>query len=157
MSDFGEEEYKEVTVLAIHMMNIDEIFFEQNRAIEWKKYRFLLTECMEILQGTSGLLDIVMSNNSVYAIYNVWAEKQCVEHAVASIKSLFEKRAVSGGVDEWTLVYGIGIAVGIAIRIQLNGGCGWRSQIWLGNVLKRAENMAQMSICDGRKQMFQTQ
>lgn len=154
MGDFGEEEYREVIVLAIHMWNLDEMFFELNGAIEKDKYRFLLADCMEILQGTSGLLDIVMSNNSVYAIYNVRAEIQCVRHAAASVNRLFEKETASGRVDECTLVYGVGIALGIAIQLQINEVNGKKARIWLGNVLKRAEDMAQRSICDGRRQIF---
>ena len=154
LGDFSEEEYREVIVVAIHMMNLDEMFFERNGAIEKEKYRFLLADCMDILQGTSGLLDIVMSNNSVYAIYNVRAERHCVQHAAASVNRLFEKTVTFGGEDRCPLVYGIGIAIGIAISLRIHEKNGEISRFWLGNGLRRAEAMAQMSVCDGRKQIF---
>ena len=156
MSDFGETEYKEVVVLAIHMLNVDELLFEMNWAIEGRKYQFFIAECVEILQGVRGLLDIVVYNGSVCGIYSVLEDMDVLQKIGEDIRE-----GVCWEIDrikdrDWTLpIYGVGIAVGTAYKINVRK-YGQRSDIemWLGNVLKRADVMAQMSICDGRGKVF---
>lgn len=156
MNDFGDTEYKKVVVVAIHMINVEELLFEVNGAIEWKKYQDFITESMEILQGVRGLLDIVMYNGSVCGIYSVLGDVDVVKKIGEDVRNLSWKKRKQ--IEDGTLVsliYGVGIAEGITFKISVEKyGQMQKEDMWLGNVLKRADAMAQMSLCDGRGKIF---
>ncbi len=148
MSDANNTKHENVVVLAIYMMNINEAILEMNCLIEMDQYRTFIAKCVQVIQEETGLLDVVVQNSSIYGVYSNLTDIHTLQKVATKIYDLNENRAE-------TLVYGVGIAKGRAEKINIEvSDQNWKLAMWLGNVLKRADAMAQQAICDGTHRVF---
>lgn len=155
MSDANNTTYEDIVVIAVYMPNAEEISFEENYGYILEQYRKFLNGCAKIMQGNN-CRDIMLFNNHIYGIYERKHNRtgRDLETTGIGISRLArDLNCRTEGYYAERLLCGIGIAMGTAVKIMIQGPFG-QSGMWTGRVFNKAYSMAQMSVCDGMQRVF---
>ncbi len=150
--------YENIVVLVIHMLNAEDLLFEESAGILLGQYQEFILECSNILQQEEDCKDIILYNTCICGIF----ERRCKESAEKAVavaheinKLLSHFNSCRGDNDCEKSVYGIGVASGRAVTFTLkNAWDEYRRDVWMGPVFGRAQSMAKMAGIDGRKRIM---
>lgn len=150
-----KNQVKEVVVIVVHVANTGEIPYEVQCQILLERYRCLWQECARIMWEDQFCMDVIMLHNCICGIF----DGACREYLFRSTLTAMLLSNLIGEVNQKEeyallekLVAGIGMARGRAVRIMAAGDMGIpHRDVWFGNVLNRAYDMAQKAGCSGSK------